>query len=162
MSVDFFNQVCRKSINEKQFGLCDDEDLANKTPAYIDIEDEEKWIAIVKNENKKDVVFTAIDHCVFVNEVESRCDGMLQYEENIVFVELKDRSRGVTRAEQLERTIELFLESENTSIERYMLKDAYLSNKRKQVKDYLHKEVKDEFLSKTGFRLHFSKVIEIR
>ena len=158
MPIDFYKTACQTQTKAKLFGICDDEDLEKKLPSYIDFSDNEKWIATVINEKEQDVTFTAIDHCVFLNSPESRCDALLEYNESIVFVKLKNKSRAVTQADQLENTIKLA----NLSQEKYKAKSAYLSNKRKQVSDYLHKEKKDEFLFNTGFRLYFSTEIIIK
>ncbi len=161
MLVDFLKQECKTQTNFKLFGICDDLDLVVKTPAYIDFDNKENWIATVINKNNKNIIFTAIDHCVFKLDRNidnpSRCDGMLEYENNIIFMELKDKSRAVTNADQLENTIKLA----NISKEDYFIKTAYLSNKRKKVSDYLHKDYKDEFLLKTNFRLFFTSEIVI-
>jgi hypothetical protein len=158
MPIDFYKIQCQTHTKSELFGICDDEDLDKKVPAYLDSKDNHKWIATVINKNERDITFTAIDHCVFLNSLESRCDGMLKYDDCIVFVELKNKSRAVTQTEQLENTIRLA----NLSKDDYIVKQAYLSNKRKKVSDYLHKDKKDEFLTNTGFRLYFSSEILIK
>ena len=157
MPIDFYKKECQTETKSDLFGICDDEDLDKKVPAYLDFIDEKKWIATVINNYRRDIIFTAIDHCVFLNSIESRCDGMLECSNSIIFVELKNKSRAVTQAEQLENTIR-FVGIEK---EEYVFKKAYLSNKRKQVSDYLHKDKKDQFLTNTGFRLYFSSEIVI-
>ena len=64
MSVNFFETDCKESSrNEKQFGICDDQDGAK---AYTDTTDNTKWIAKVTNDNEIDISFTAIDNCIIV------------------------------------------------------------------------------------------------
>jgi hypothetical protein len=134
MSLSFEISKCQSSSNKKIFGLCDDP-APSFNPAYIDEDDGKKWIAVVENENKIAVTFTAIDHCVEIRrkdgKMERRCDGMLTYNYTIIFVELKQRGgRGnawVLDAEaQLKSTINHF---ENTSFsEIFRKKKAYISN----------------------------------
>ena len=64
MRIDFFKAECQTVTNEQRFGICDDEDKTVKTPAYINTDDESKWIAVVLNNNAKEVIFTAIDNCI--------------------------------------------------------------------------------------------------
>ena len=119
MEIDFFNSQCQQVSSEKIFGLCDDKE--DNKPAYLDEQNENKWIAVVENEELKEVHFIAIDYCIDIwrykekKEMDNRCDGMLWYETSIVFVELKDRvSKKNTNAwvkdgeKQLKRTIEYF------------------------------------------------------
>lgn len=48
--VDFFIPKCQMlGITAEMFGICDDDDKAEKTPAYVSLENEEKWGAIIKN-----------------------------------------------------------------------------------------------------------------
>ena len=59
MSINFFTAACQEPpLNNSVFGLCDDN---NGQKAYTNTADATKWIATVKNENKKQLVFTAID-----------------------------------------------------------------------------------------------------
>jgi len=94
MPIDFFQDVCKTESSVKKFGLCDDPPPAEK-PAYIDENDSSKWIAEVQNENEIAIEFYAVDHCVEVrrpdNKRARRCDGILKYSNDLMFVELKDR-----------------------------------------------------------------------
>ena len=125
MSVNFFKTDCKEpSRNEKQFGICDDQ---NETKAYTDTSDSTKWIAKVTNENEIDVSFTAIDNCIIVYKVgtkekESSCDGMLTFTESLYLVELKKQNTGgwISDAKrQLENTIKLISENHDISDFRY-------------------------------------------
>lgn len=97
MAINFFQKNCINTTNISEFGLCDDPPPANN-PAYIDTADKTKWIGIVENDQEKDVNFIAIDACVDIRKpdgnMESRCDGLLSYENNLIFVELKNRDGG--------------------------------------------------------------------
>ena len=62
MEIDFLNSQCQSVSNKKRFGLCDEQD--NKEHAYLDEQNEDKWIAVVENEELKEVHFIAIDYCI--------------------------------------------------------------------------------------------------
>ena len=95
MEIDFLNSQCQSVSNKKLFGLCDEQD--NEEPAYLDERNGDKWIAVVENEELKEVHFIAIDNCIDIwrdkekKEMDNRCDGMLWYDKAVVFVELKER-----------------------------------------------------------------------
>jgi len=95
MPIDFFLHGCKTSSSNETFGLCDDPSPA-RNPAYIDENSPDSWIATVENPNRKAADFYAIDHCVVVINatglMQRRCDGLLTYESNLMFVELKDRN----------------------------------------------------------------------
>lgn len=135
MSIDFTLVHCQTTSKKKRFGLCDNPPPA-KDPAYIDEIDGAKWIAVVHNDYTKDIIFTAIDNCIEIKRPNGkdsqRCDGVLTFEDTVIFVELKDRfSKGkgwITDAEeQLKETI-YFFEKEDVS-KGYKFKKAYIANK---------------------------------
>ncbi|MFO5490953.1 MAG: hypothetical protein ACLBM6_00040, partial [Cuspidothrix sp.] len=115
MSINFFDANCQSQTNQPKFGLCNDPP-PSKDPAYIDIDDCSKWIAIVENNQEIEVIFTAIDNCIEIlrsnGEGENRCDGMLTYNNHIIFVELKEknfRNNWVAKGEkQLKNTISVW------------------------------------------------------
>jgi len=91
MPIDYFSN-CRTNSGKEKFGLCDDQPpLSN--PAYIDEDNSTKWIGIVKNSEQKEINFNAIDNCIDIrradNTMDSRCDGVLSYEDKLIFTELK-------------------------------------------------------------------------
>lgn len=96
MPIDFFANACTSKSSQKKFGLCDDPPPA-KNFAYIDETDGSKWIAVVENDRCIEVSFIGVDNCpeIILSRVdgsdESRCDGILYYDDTIIFVELKDR-----------------------------------------------------------------------
>ena len=167
MSIDFFDEHCQSKTDQPRFGLCDEPPPSN-TPAYIDIDvsnGKTKWIAIVENANKMEVIFTAIDKCIEIKESDGkRCDGMLTYEDCIIFVELKERSYTnriwIDDAEQqIENTINIF--SKNHDMTNYKSKKAYIANRKKPKFQYGHKETMQKFRNKTGFRLSIENTIKI-
>lgn len=135
MSVNFEVAKCQTNSNRITFGLCDDLPPA-KNPAYVDEENGAKWIAVVENENRHNINFTAIDNCIDIlkqdEKMKKRCDGMLTYNSSVIFVELKDRdAQGNAWVEdaipQLKSSIELF---EDTNMaDSFKKKLAYISNK---------------------------------
>jgi len=131
--MNFFKPACQEpTINESEFGLCDDQ---NGTKAYTNIGDHIKWIATVQNDRNKSLIFTAIDKCVLNDDEEpdrGRCDGMLisDSNEHIYFVELKDQARKwiPDAINQLESTVQFFMENHNISIYKY--KKAFACNRK--------------------------------
>lgn len=97
MAIDFFQNKCKNTTSASDFGLCDDPPPPSK-PAYIDTTDTTKWIGIVENNQNKEVDFIAIDACIDIKrpngEQENRCDGLLSYDNSLIFVELKSRDGG--------------------------------------------------------------------
>ncbi|WP_416864335.1 MAG: hypothetical protein ACMVP2_17025 [Imperialibacter sp.] len=167
MSDQFFVATCQTQSSEKLFGLCDDPS-PSQNPAYIDEKDGSKWIAVVENESRNNVAFTAIDNCVEIRRpdgtMEKRCDGALTYNKNIIFVELKERSatgnNWVIDAErQLKATIGGFENTEKA--QGFEKKKAYIANS-------LHPKFKESqsmrmerFLSDTGYVLRIVNRISI-
>ncbi len=93
MSINFSEALCQTTSNLKLFGLCDDPPPPHKA-AYIDETNGAKWIAVVVNDDKHNVTFTAIDHCIPINRADGkpskRCDGVLTFNSTVIFVELKE------------------------------------------------------------------------
>lgn len=134
MSVDFSLGTCQSKSSKKLFGLCDDLPPPHK-PAYINETDGAKWIAVVDNYYEYEVTFTAIDHCIPIfladGVMSKRCDGMLSYNDTVVFVELKQRAQlgsdWIIDAElQLRTTIGYFKASEQAGS--FKSKRAYAAN----------------------------------
>ncbi|MEM9885152.1 MAG: hypothetical protein AAF849_04610 [Bacteroidota bacterium] len=160
--IDFFRKECVVEIDAKQFGICDDND---KLPAYPDTDNADNWIAIVQNENQKTIQFIAIDNCIPIwrakGEMESRCDGMLFYEDNIDFVELKVvRNKWIQNGIiQLRITITNFLNV--YEIDEFKRKRAFLTNSKHPQFKFSHKEQMQKFKQETGFRLVIAGAIKI-
>lgn len=170
MEIDFFNSQCQQVSSEKIFGLCDDKE--DNKPAYLDEQNEDKWIAVVENEELKEVHFIAIDYCIDIwrdkekKEMDNRCDGMLWYETSIVFVELKDRvSKKNTNAwvkdgeKQLKRTIEYFEKTKQSN--KFIEKRAYIANNaHPKFKESQLQRMKN-FKKETGYTLRIENKIKI-
>ena len=166
MSINFFDANCQSQTNQYKFGLCDD---PNEDPAYIDtdIDDCSKWIATVENNQEIEVIFTAIDNCIEIlrsnGEKENRCDGMLTYNNHLIFVELKEKNyinNWVVKGEkQLKNTINVFIA--NHDLEIYKSKKAYIANNKKPNFQSSQITIMDKFKDETGFRLIIQNTIEI-
>ena len=166
MSINFFKSTCQSQTNQYKFGLCDDPNK-DKDPAYIDTVDCSKWIAIVENNQEIEVIFTAIDNCIEIlrsdGTMDNRCDGMLTYNNHIIFVELKERNfrnKWVGKGEeQLKNTINVFIANHDLAI--YKSKKAYIANNKKPTFQSSQITRMDKFKDETGFRLIIQNTIEI-
>ena len=167
MSINFFDTNCQSQTNQPKFGLCDDPP-PSKDPAYININDSRKWIAIVENNQEIEVIFTAIDNCIEIRrsngKMDNRCDGMLTYNNNIIFVELKERkyrnSEWIEEGEnQLRKTIAVFVNHNNLAI--FKSKKVYIANRKKPQFQYSHKERMQKFRNDTGFTLIIQNTIKV-
>lgn len=167
MIINFFEAGCQTLSNRKRFGLCDDPPPATN-PAYIDEHNGAIWIAVVENEDRHDVTFTAIDHCIFVNRPDGtmaqRCDGLLTYEDTAILVELKQRAAGgnlwVTDAEdQLRETI-VYFEREDES-NQFNSKRAYIANSEHPKFKESQMRRMDQFLRDTGYVLRIENRIKL-
>ena len=170
MEIDFFKSQCQSVSNKKRFGLCDEQD--NKEPAYLDEQNEDKWIAVVENEELKEVHFIAIDDCIDIwrdkekKEMDNRCDGMLWYDKAVIFVELKERvSKKNTNAwvkageKQLKRTIEYFEKTEQSN--NFREKRAYIANKAHPIFKESQLQRMKSFKQETGYTLRIENRIKI-
>lgn len=166
MAVNFNKPACIKSTNEKIFGICDDTPPPAK-PAYLDFSDSDDWIAWVDNDKSKNVQFTAIDNCIDIRKAngidqESRCDGMLNYDRTIIFVELKDRhSQGwlSDAIGQLKTIIGIYkVDVGLTAFDRYF---AYVSNKQRPYVPVSNMALSEQFEDDTDFVLVVDQVIKI-
>ena len=95
-AIVFFDEHNRQSTKSEIFGLCDD---IEGHPAYIDSDlsnKDVKWIGIVKNANKKEILFYPIGNCIEITRPDGsdaqKCEGVLCHDSNrLIFSELKDR-----------------------------------------------------------------------
>lgn len=163
MSINFFQNCCKTETNKTEFGLCDD--IAN-SPAYIDENDKPKWIGIVNNPNGKDVEFFAIDNCVVIKRNdgtdESKCEGVLKENSNLIFIELKEREGGKwfkKGREQLTITINIF--KQNYNISNYKSVRAFVCNSLKPISHSGRATNIQQFYDDTGFILKDQQEINI-
>lgn len=162
MPVKFFDKNCQEQVRKDVlFGICDDQ---NNTPAYTTVSTAKTWIAKVENDENKSVIFTAIDNCIEIRrengEMGNRCDGMLTYDQNIVFIELKDeRSNWIPHAiEQLEATI---LQFNQADLLTYRHRRAFACNKRHPNFHVINNELSQRFFTNHRVRLNIQATIKI-
>lgn len=160
-SIDFLSGTCQDGTTPAQettaaveFGLCDD---VPKSPAYLDLHSPGKWIACVRNAKAYAVTFTSIDNCIEVRrangEMESRCDGLLTYDDHLIFVELKEKNRSWLEEGigQLAITIPLFFA--NHARESFVSQKAYLANSRHLLFQFSRTSRTQKFQDDTGVLL---------
>lgn len=165
MPIDYFEAKCKTNSNSNTFGLCDNPDPA-KDPAYINETDSTTWIGIVDNSKNKEVNFYAIDNCVTILRAgggeEKRCDGLLSYDKDLIFVELKDRAHSgwISKGrKQLTETISTF--KQNNIIGNYNKVEAFICNKQRPLtKSNCSNEIA-KFKDDTGFFLTLKQTITI-
>lgn len=134
MIIDYFVARCQTSSKARRFGLCDDSPPATN-PAYINEGNGGSWIAVVENEDRYDVTFTAIDHCIDVRRPDRtmarRCDGLLTYNTTAILVELKQQgglgNQWVVEGEAQLRESIVYFEREDES-NQFTSKRAYIAN----------------------------------
>lgn len=154
MSLNFYEVSCQEpSRSEQLFGICDG---ASGAKAYTDTSDLEKWVATVKNDRNKVLVFTAVDKCVIKDSEHKgrgRCDGLLTSDEHIYFIELKDQDKGWASdaIDQLESTIQFFID--NHDIDIYRHKKAFACNKRRKHFQEIDNEFNLKFFRKYKVRI---------
>lgn len=167
MKIDFFNAPCKSSSNKKTFGLCDDPPPA-KNPAYIDENNGESWIAVVENHYGQEINFMAIDNCITIKRVDNtdakKCDGMLHFEDTVIFVELKDRKGNPKdwkdeAEEQLKETISFF--EKEIEAKNFKNKKAYICNKAVPKENTKSQVRMDKFFNETGYNLEIKNRIDI-
>jgi hypothetical protein len=171
MLIDFFEAKCSTTLNNTKFGICDNPPPPSK-PAYVDtnLANKANWIAIVNNPHSYEITFVAVDTCIKIlkptGEQESRCDALLKYnngEENIVFVELKDRSSAGWASKgdsQLRITIDAFQRNHNISV--YTIKAAYIANIQHPRTATNKTERMEKFRDETGVRLMIQNTIDLK
>lgn len=169
MQVDFFNNPSKDTTNQSRFGLCDDVSPVDspRTPAYIDRSDEDKWTAVVTNSDMKAATFYPIDNCIEIlrpdGKMDNRCDGMLEYDNNLIFVELKDRCsnhRWVAEGlNQLKVTINNFKVHHN--INAFASISAQLCNKQRPMAVVSCNTAVNRFKDETGYKVCVDRNITI-
>jgi hypothetical protein len=153
MSVNFQQAACHQTLSDPLFGLCDGD---NGTKAYPDTADPAKWVAVVKNDTRKAILFIAVDKCIIYDHEypgRGRCDGILTTVEHLFFVELKDRLKNWVQPaiEQLGSTIQFFVEGNDMTVYRH--KKAFVCNKKHPRFQEIDNELNLRFFRQYGVRL---------
>lgn len=163
MSINFYEAQCQSTTSEMLFGIYDKED---KSPAMIVYIQNDKWNARVVNPTQKEITHTAIDNCIEIlrenGEMDSRCDSMLTYSENIVFIELKNKgsdwkSDGIN---QIEATINNFKKNHDLSVIKH--KRAFVANRRHPNFQVIENEEIRKFWDTYRVRLNVDSEINIK
>lgn len=167
MIIDFFKTQCQTQTKAMYFGMYDAED---KAPVIIMFTDETKWNATVINDEAKVVLFTAIDNCIDIwrtnNELESRCDAMLTYENNLLFIELKNK-RDAWQAEglaQIEATIKRMIDEKEDYYYSFKKRKVIVANARHQFPHFqnYNLEQREYFMREYKARIQFEAEIIIK
>lgn len=162
MKIDFLNNTCAEPATKAvEFGLCDPQ---NGEKAYSSIDNQQDWIATVKNEKAQELVFTPVDRCLIKDheaECKGRCDGILTSSEHLYFIELKNKAKNWQQEaiEQLCSTIELF--KENHDINKFRHKKAFACNKQHGKFTAIDNETNLAFFRKHKVRLDLQAEIII-
>ncbi|MFA6401655.1 MAG: hypothetical protein WCX31_08525 [Salinivirgaceae bacterium] len=166
MPINFFDIVCKTESKNNNFGLCDDTPPPEKH-AYIDEKNPSNWIGKVKNSKNKQANFYAIDNCVTILKAdgvskESRCDGMLHFDNSILFVELKMRGSSgwlVKARKQLTITLNKF--KLNNNIYDFEKIEAYACNGLKPLANQGNNIELQKFKDDTGLIMYAQQDIVI-
>jgi len=161
--VFFYNNKCCDFIRDARFGICDD---VPNSPAYWDIHNHGKWIAIVNNVDSKDLHLYAIDNCLIFrddkNNKESTCDAALKVSDDFLcFVELKERrSQGwlVKAVSQLQNTLNIYHKLERKPVGRI---ECYVSNSLRPKAPQSTLNVVRSFKNDTGLVLKIDVQIDV-
>lgn len=160
--INFFRADCQyPAINVNEFGLCDNQD---GTCAYPDIANQETWIATVKNDANFDIIFTAVDKCVFQDHEyreRGRCDGMLRTDTHLYLVELKNQEPPwQTHAiNQLDSSISFLMNTHDISM--YKKRKAFACNKKRDKFVVIDNEFNRAFYQRTTFRIDIQAEIVV-
>lgn len=168
MPADFFTTTCQETTSDIKFGICDDDD---ELKAYIDSHYPNNWIAIIKNTPQHEITFIAVDNCLDLRrlngEPDNKCDGILYYNDTIIFIELKDKNRQIGKwidnaINQIRRTIYHFQLQEPKTIQQFINQKAYIANKARPYFQISQKHRMNNFYQETGviLRIEASIIIE--
>jgi hypothetical protein len=162
MKINFLAEECSKKVKEPIFGVCDG---PASVPAFVTTKTQDKWVAIVHNPSKTEVTFHAVDDCVEIlresGEEESRCDALLTYPNNIVFIELKEvRSNWIVDGTaQLKVAVETF--AKNHDLGAIRKRRAFLANRRHPSFKFGLKEQMEKFKVETSVHLLIHNEIKV-
>lgn len=164
MQVNFFDATHAQTTNATNFGICDDQ---NRTPAYIDETNTDNWVADVRNTSEKATTFYPIDYCVETlrpdGTMDNRCDGMMKYDDKLIFIELKDRDNQGWLGhglKQLKSSIGHFEKAHPNLLSSLTIK-AHLCNKQRPSAARSYNIIRARFKDDTGYTVDINRVITI-
>jgi hypothetical protein len=152
-----FKKFCQDETNLRNFGICDDK-LHQR--AYIHTGHGGNWTAVVQNDNQYDVTFTALDHCIEIRnskgKMQSRCEGIITYNNTIIFIEIKQRTGDAKTwakdaDKQLRSTISVVSAKINLNL--FVVKKAAIANPLHRRSAEKHTTRMMKFLDDTGYIL---------
>lgn len=163
--IDFFDTCCQyETTTNSIFGIHDE--LHNNTPAFLVFDTEKSYMLKILNPNIKSICFYPIDNCVIIykensKDKESTCDGMLVFDEHLVFVELAESHHKSVEdcIEQISSTIFLFKRLHSDLI--FNKKLAVVSNLARPTSTISFERCLD-FKEKTGFGLSVKTILNIK
>jgi hypothetical protein len=169
MPVDFFETTYKSSTSQELFGLCDDNSTpeTHNEPAYLS-EDmtarDTQWIAEVSNLAGYHVDFYPIDNIISFGKGNGKCDCMLHYDGNLIFVELKERTDKAKKwkkdaRDQLSSTIAHF--KQNHCADDFNSVKAHICNKLRPMTVEPSNTMRDRFADETGCILHIGRNINL-
>lgn len=157
MAINFFEAKCTSRTSKAVFGIYD------VPPAALSFTDSENWNVWVDNEKEIEITFIAVDHCLNIPESDGeRCEGMITYNDILIFIELKDRNSGRWAGksrDQLKNTINIF--KRDSDITPYTRLYGHIANKQRPNFKSGNKTFYQQFEDETGFILRVSDVIKI-
>jgi len=165
MKIDFLNTECKEPTRiDESFGIFDNQDGKR---AYSGSANLTNRIAIVKNERKIPVTFTAIDNCIMIHKegsknLESTCDGMLTFSQALYLIELKNQGTGGWQSDaiqQLKNTIRIM--QIHIDLTKFKNKKAYVCNKKHPTFKKINHELNKQFFKEYSFRLDINTQIAI-
>lgn len=167
MNVEFFQEQCMTHTRAEVFGICDGPENT-QVPAFLSYTDEKEWVARVENYFRFEVTFVAIDRCIEILSDEGkpgkRCDGMLAYNETVIFVELKQskssRSQWIKEAEEQLRFVIKHFERSHLCLQ-FRVKKAYICNNQHPVFRSSQKSRMEKFFSDTRYVLFIEPIIKL-
>lgn len=167
MIINFFRSECREITTAMRFGLCDDDNIQ---PAYINTTNQSIWIATVVNNLERQIEFTAIDNCIEIvrndGQTEKRCDVMLRYENNLLFVELKTKDKDWQSwgLGQIEATIKQIIQHEPNYYFSFRKRKAIVANSKNKFPGFQKPdpEKREFFYQEYKIRIQYEAEIVIR
>ena len=163
--IDIFKALCQDVTEEKRFGICDD---MPHQRAYIDTIDGRKWMAIVQNDTRRQVTFTALDNCIEFRKangtMEKRCEGILTFNDTILFVEIKERTGDAkTWAKDADKQlrISIGLIEAKINLASFPIKKAAITNRLQKGSKEKHSVRMKQFYNQTGYILSINNRIII-
>jgi hypothetical protein len=162
---NIFKILCQDVSDARRFGICDDKDHQR---AYIDTDNGADWMAVVHNDNREEVTFTALDNCIEMRKangtMEKRCEGMLTFNGTIIFVEIKESAADAQSwAKVADKQLRVSIASieSRVNLDAFPIKRAAITNRLQRGSKEKHTVRMKKFLLDTGYVLRVDNRINI-